>query len=93
MVHLHLMMNLSFLQITTDFYIFLFAPMNLTTDQKLALTQRIVDNFNSFVQSELEYQIEDMKDNDELDWDYFLRSSDSEDITKMVVDMIAVPVS
>ena len=67
--------------------------MNLTTDQKLALTQRIVDNFNSFVQSELEYQIEDMKDNDELDWDYFLRSSDSEDITKMVVDMIAVPVS
>ena len=37
--------------------------MNLTTDQKQALAQRIYDEFGGFVKDELEYQIEDMKDN------------------------------
>ena len=67
--------------------------MDLTPDQKIALAQRIYDNFGSFVSSELEYQIEDMKDNDELDWDYYLDPKDAKDITQLLVDLIAVPVS
>lgn len=66
--------------------------MNLTDDQRQALAQRIFDNFDSFVRSELDYQIEDAKDNDELDWDYYLKASDAEDITRLLIDMIAVPV-
>jgi predicted unusual protein kinase regulating ubiquinone biosynthesis (AarF/ABC1/UbiB family) len=55
--------------------------MNLTTDQRLALAQRIVDEFGGFIRDELDYQIEAMKDTDELDHSYYL------------VDIIAVPVS
>ena len=44
----------------------------------------------SFVNS---YQIEDMKDNDELDHSYYVTPSDVEGITKLVIDLIAVPVS
>ena len=67
--------------------------MDLTADQKLALAQRIFDNFGSYVSSELEYQVEDMKDNDEIDWSYYIKPGDADDITKLVIDMIAVPVS
>ena len=67
--------------------------MNLTTDQRLALAQRIVDEFGGFIRDELDYQIEAMKDTDELDHSYYLDPKDSEDITKLVVDIIAVPVS
>lgn len=67
--------------------------MNLTEDQRLALAQRIYDEFYGFVKSELEYQVEDMKDQDELSWSYYLNSNDTEDITKLVIDMISVPVS
>ena len=67
--------------------------MNLTLDQRLALAQRITDEFQSFVKEELQYQVDDMKDNDELDHSYYLSTSDSQDITKLVIDMIAVPVS
>ena len=66
--------------------------MNLTEEQRLALAQRIYDEFNGFVKSELEYQVEDMKDQDQLSWSYYLNSNDAEDITRLVVDMIAVPV-
>ncbi len=67
--------------------------MNLTDDQRLALAQRITDEFNLFVKEELAYQVDDMKDNDKLNHDYYITSSDQEDITKLVIDMIAVPVS
>ena len=67
--------------------------MNLTNDQRLALAQRITDEFNLFVKEELVYQVDDMKDNDQLNHDYYITSSDQEDITKLVIDMIAVPVS
>ena len=67
--------------------------MNLTTDQKLELAQRIYDEFNSFVSSELDYQVEDMKDNDQLDWSYYIQPEDEEDIKKLLIDMISVPVS
>ena len=67
--------------------------MNLTNDQRLALAQRITDEFNLFVKEELTYQVDDMKDNDELDHSYYITPSDQEDITKLVIDLIAVPVA
>lgn len=67
--------------------------MELTPDQKTALAQRIFDEFNSFVSAEFEYQVEDMKDNDELSWDYYIKPEDEEDIRNLLIDMIAVPVS
>ena len=67
--------------------------MELTKEQQLELAQRIVDEFTGFVKEELQYQVEDMKDNDELNWDYFINDTDSDRITKLVVDLIAVPVS
>ena len=67
--------------------------MKLTQDQKLALAQRITDEFGVFVKSELTYQVDDMKDNDQLNHDYYITQSDQEDITKLVIDIIAVPVS
>ena len=66
--------------------------MNLTDDQRLALAQRVFVNFNSFVREELDYQIEDMKDNDQLAWEYYITDKDREDITNLIIDMIAVPV-
>ena len=67
--------------------------MKLTNDQKLALAQRIFDEFGGFVKEELQYQVEDMKDNDQLSWEYHLEEWDAKDIRNIVVDLIAVPVS
>ena len=67
--------------------------MNLSNDQRLALAQRITDEFQSFINEELVYQVEDMKDNDELDHSYYITSTDQKDITKLVIDLIAVPVA
>ena len=67
--------------------------MELTQEQKRELAQRIVDEFGGFVNQELQYQVEDMKDNDELDWEYYINDTDSDCIRKLVVDLIAVPVS
>ncbi len=67
--------------------------MTLTTQQRLALAQRIADEFGGFLSSELEYQVEDMKDSDELDHSYYILQEDREDIMKLVIDMVAVPVS
>ena len=66
--------------------------MNLTTDQRLALAQRIADEFQGFVKEELQYQVEDMKDNDELSYDYYTSQDDADNIMKLVIDLIAVPV-
>ena len=67
--------------------------MNLTNDQQLALAQRISDEFNLFVIEELFYQVDDMKDNDQLNHDYYITSSDQNEITKLVIDMLSVPVA
>lgn len=67
--------------------------MTLTTEQRLALAQRIADEFSGFVKSELDYQVEDMKDADELSYQYYTNDQDAEDIMKLVIDLIAVPVS
>ena len=66
--------------------------MNLTTDQRLSLAQRIADEFQGFVKEELQYQVEDMKDNDELSYDYYTSQDDADNIMKLVIDLIAVPV-
>ena len=66
--------------------------MNLTKDQKLALANRIVAEYSVWVKDELRYQIENMKDLDELSWEYYPADSDVDDITDLVIDMIAVPV-
>ena len=67
--------------------------MELTENQKLALAQRIHDEFSGFVKEEYYYQVEDMKDQDELTWEYQPSQQDAEDIKQLVIDMIAVPVS
>lgn len=66
--------------------------MELTQAQKSALAQRIVDEFNGYVHEEYMYQVENMKDNDELAWGYHPSTKDAEDIKELVIDMIAVPV-
>lgn len=67
--------------------------MKLTENQKLALAQRVYSQFAQFITEELEYQVEDMKDQDQLAWEYHLTSEDREGITELIVDMVAVPVS
>lgn len=67
--------------------------MNLTEAQKLALAKRVMDNFNTFLGEELEYQVEAMKDNDELAWEYYITDDNKEEIYALIIDMIAVPVS
>ena len=67
--------------------------MNLTPDQRLVLAQRIADEFPGFVKEELQYQVEDMKDNDELSYDYYTSQDDRDGIIKLVIDLISVPVS
>ena len=65
--------------------------MDLTTDQRLALAQRITDEFTG-LREELQYQVDDMKDSDQLCYEYFVSDADLKDITKLVIDIIAVPV-
>lgn len=66
--------------------------MELTQSQKIALAQRISDEFSGFIREEYQYQIENMKDNDELSWEYRPNVQDGEDIKELVIDLIAVPV-
>ena len=71
---------------------FIKKTMNLSNEQKLALAQRIADEYSGWIKEELEYQVEDMKDSDELSWDYYTNSGDVDDITNLVTDLVAVPV-
>ena len=66
--------------------------MDLNTEQRLILAQRIADEFKGFVKEELQYQVEDMKDNDELSWDYYVQDADQAEVLRLVIDLIAVPV-
>lgn len=62
--------------------------MKLTDDQKVLLSQRIYDVLSEFYDKELSYQVEAMKDLDELDWDYNVTPEDSEEVYKMLQDLI-----
>ena len=88
MVHFHSFLRWNSQPTTFNFI----KKMNLNNDQRLALAQRIADEFNLFVKEELVYQVDDMKDNDQLNHEYYITPSDQEDITKLVIDLIAVPV-
>ena len=66
--------------------------MNLTTDQQHALAQRIYSEFGNFVTEELKYQIEDMKDNDLLNWDYYSNPEDESAIISLVREMVTAHV-
>ena len=66
--------------------------MELTQEQRALLTQRIVDEFKEFVKDELQYQVESMKDADELSWDYYVTPADESAVLKAVIGTIAVPV-
>ena len=70
--------------------------MKLTAEQKTILSERIADEFRDWLDSEMEYQINIMKDNDELDWSYCLSDQterDRQDVTRMVEKMVTtVPV-
>ena len=66
--------------------------MELTQEQRALLTQRIADEFKGFVKEELQYQVESMKDADELSWDYYVTPADESAVFNAVIDTIAVPV-
>lgn len=67
--------------------------MDLNNEQRLILAQRIADEFKGFVREELQYQVEDMKDNDELSWDYYVQDADQEAVLQEVINLISgVPV-
>ena len=67
--------------------------MDLNNEQRQLLAQRIADEFTGFVKEELQYQVEDMKDNDELSWDYYVNDTDRAAVLRLVIDLVAVPVS
>ena len=67
--------------------------MKLTAQQKTILAERIADEFSAWLQEETKYQIDNMKDNDELDWSYYLSEWDRADVAQMVEKLIiGVPV-
>ena len=67
--------------------------MKLTAEQKKMLAERIADEFSGWMKEETEYQIESMKDNDELDWSYYMSEWDRAEVAQMVEKMIVgVPV-
>ena len=67
--------------------------MKLTAEQKKMLAERIADEFSGWLKEETEYQIDTMKDNDELDWSYYMSEWDRAEVSQMVEKMIVgVPV-
>jgi len=66
--------------------------MNLTEDQRQQLAQRIYNELDSFMKEELQYQIEDMKDNDLLSWEYYSTVDDEREILALVNDMVTTSV-
>ena len=67
--------------------------MKLTAEQKTILSERIADEFKAWMVEEMEYQIDNMKDNDELDWSYYMSEWDRQEVSQMVERMVtSVPV-
>ena len=67
--------------------------MKLTTGEQNLLAQRIAKQFDQWITEEMQYQIEDMKDMDELSWEYYYNTEDREVVLRLVQSMISVPVS
>ena len=67
--------------------------MKLTAEQKKMLAERLADEFSGWLKEETEYQLDTMKDNDELDWSYYMSEWDRAEVSQMVEKMIVgVPV-
>jgi len=62
--------------------------MNLTDQQKTKLSQMVYESFTSFYDEELNFQVESLKDTDELSWDYNVTSKDSKEIYDKVQQLI-----
>lgn len=62
--------------------------MKLTKEQKVLLAQRVYDSIERLFDNELDFQVESMKDNDEMDWSYHITVEDREDVYKMLQDLI-----
>ena len=63
--------------------------MKLTAEQKTILAQRIAGEFKAWMVEETEYQIDNMKDNDELDWNYYLDPADNMKVLRLVQKLVA----
>lgn len=67
--------------------------MKLTAEQKTILSERIANEFKAWMVEEMEYQIDNMKDNDELDWAYYMSEWDRAEVSQLVENMVVgVPV-
>ena len=64
--------------------------MNLTEQQKIKLSQLVYNSFSQFYEEELKFQVESLKDNDELNWLYSVTPQDSEEIYDKVQDLFRV---
>ena len=63
--------------------------MKLTPAQTQQLSQLIANEFKAWMCDEMEYQIDSMKDNDELDWGYYLNEWDRQAVAETVMKLIA----
>lgn len=61
--------------------------MNLTEQQKIHLSQLIYESFSTFYEEELKFQVETLKDEDELDWTYTVTPRDSGEIYDKVQEL------
>lgn len=62
--------------------------MKLTKEQKVLLAQRVYDSIERLFDNELDFHVESMKDNDEMDWSYHVTVEDREEVYKMLQDLI-----
>ena len=63
--------------------------MKLTPAQTAQLSNLIANEFKAWMSEEMEYQLDFMKDNDELDWGYYLNEWDRQAVAEAVLKMIA----
>ena len=63
--------------------------MKLTDDQISMLGDRIFDAMGGWFDDEMTFQMEYMKDNDELDWNYYLDPADNMKVLRLVQKLVA----
>lgn len=64
--------------------------MNLTEQQKIRLSQVIHESFSTFYEEELKFQVESLKDDDELNWTYTITPRDSGEIYDKVQELFTL---
>lgn len=63
--------------------------MKLTPAQTQQLSNLIANEFKAWMSEEMEYQLDFMKDQDELDWGYYLNEWDRQAVAEEVLKKIA----